>query len=563
MVHFNMYVKIMHLNKPHFSVLVSYMNYVLPTYTISLNILRLIECQLIDLTVGEPRYTQALNSFLSSNFDTIDVSRPHAYLVWMLYDNNMRLLPHGSGARRVTDPNSLRQLLEDDIPIVENGYLHTYVSNGSAKGISFDNFLVKYARGKTRQINHYYPYGLTIAGIDGDYDDYLNKYTSKELQTGEFDPAVSTGLEMLDFGSRFYDPQIGRWHTPDPAEQFHNPYLAMGNNPVIYVDPDGELVWFVPVIAGAIIGGYIGGSMAAGDGGLNGANWNPFGGQQGSWQGTDWYKGAIVGGIIGAGIGLGVSAGLAGTSANITGLGGVGANGGGTFAQVGASSFGWNVTSNALITANINMASTVLQGGGWDTTYKSGLVGLAAGAIGGAAGGLNMEGAGRASHFGLKASKTQNLVTNVLNGAGDRYVKGVDAGLSNKQALQNSFWGGVEGLISASLVNKSNYLDGIGIENIGLDAPGLNRFNGYVNHQFFRYASSGVSSAITSTPGAGFYLGREFLSIYAPFRLDPIALMPGAFLNTGNFGLFPALQRLLAGDDYPYASPFLTPFQGR
>src|SRR5690554_7840183 len=99
----------------------------------------------------------------------------------------------------------------------------------------FVNELVQHLQGKTRQINHYYPYGLTIAGIDCDYDDYLNKYTSKELQTGEFDKNVSTGLEMLDysrscpffkgaheiaslsFGSRFYDPQVGRWFTPDPA----------------------------------------------------------------------------------------------------------------------------------------------------------------------------------------------------------------------------------------------------------------------------------------------------------------------------------------------------------
>lgn len=47
---------------------------------------------------------------------------------------------------------------------------------------------------------------------------------------------------MFDFGSRFYDPQLGRWFTPDPAEQFANPYLAMGNNPVVYVEPDGEFV---------------------------------------------------------------------------------------------------------------------------------------------------------------------------------------------------------------------------------------------------------------------------------------------------------------------------------
>ena len=212
-------------------------------------ILRLTEGQLIDLAVGDPRYTEALIPFFSSNFDTTDVSKPHAYLVWMLYDNDMKLIVEGSGAKRVTDPNALRELLQEDIPVIENGYLHAYVSNGGIEATSFDNFLVTYMRGKTRQINHYYPYGLSIAGLGGDYDEYLNKYTSKELQTGEFDPAISTGLEMFDFGSRFYDPQIGRWHTPDPAEQFANPYLAMGNNPVMYVDPDGEWVFLIPHIS--------------------------------------------------------------------------------------------------------------------------------------------------------------------------------------------------------------------------------------------------------------------------------------------------------------------------
>lgn len=32
------------------------------------------------------------------------------------------------------------------------------------------------------------------------------------------------------------------WFTPDPAEQFANPYLAMGNNPVVFIDPDGEFI---------------------------------------------------------------------------------------------------------------------------------------------------------------------------------------------------------------------------------------------------------------------------------------------------------------------------------
>ena len=48
---------------------------------------------------------------------------------------------------------------------------------------------------------------------------------------------------MLDLNARFYDPQVGRLFTPDPAEQFSNPYLAMGNNPVNGIDPNGE--WFI------------------------------------------------------------------------------------------------------------------------------------------------------------------------------------------------------------------------------------------------------------------------------------------------------------------------------
>ncbi len=573
------------------------------------------ETMLMNVVSGQTNVGSDLFNFLSTQIDTTDLSRPQGYLVYLAYDNQFNLVPSNSGALQVESPNQLENLLSGEITVEKDGYFHIEacpergqgfcaegierVSNGSSeKGISYDNFLITAMKGKTRQtqwvlgearspyshasrpggaerggvINHYYPYGLRMAGMDGYTHNYTsaplsagkNMYTGKELQTGEFDPSLSTGLEMYDFHARFYDPQLGRWFTPDPAEQFHNPYLAMGNNPVVYVDPDGRLAWFVPVIIGAVAGAYTGGAIAAGDGGLSGANWNPFGGDQGSWQGTDWHKGAITGGIIGAGVGLGFSAGFA-KALSIKGLGSTA----GGFGATGASSFGWNITSNALITANINIASTAMQGGDWDAVYKSGLVGLGAGAVGGLAGSIKMSGpAGVAngkttSAFALKASKTQNLVTNVLNGGADRYVKGIDAGLSHRDALNNGLWGAAEGLISASLVNKSNYLDGLGVENVGLAAPGLNRFKGDINYQFFRYASSGISSAITSTPGAGFFAGRTFLSIYAPYNLDPLALMVTPWLNFGRFGLFPGLQRTIVGGNYPYASPFLSPLPGQ
>ncbi len=58
-------------------------------------------------------------------------------------------------------------------------------------------------------------------------------YTGKK-----YEPA--TGLYY--FNQRYYDPRIGRFLSEDPAGQAFNPYLYGGNNPMGFVDPDGE--WF-------------------------------------------------------------------------------------------------------------------------------------------------------------------------------------------------------------------------------------------------------------------------------------------------------------------------------
>jgi RHS repeat-associated protein len=94
---------------------------------------------------------------------------------------------------------------------------------------------VHHQRGNIRQINDYYPYGLTWSKPEGAK---AQMYQSKQWEQDEWS---TSGLDMYDFHARMYDPVLGRWHAPDPMNQYDSPYTAMGNNPVTTIDPDGML----------------------------------------------------------------------------------------------------------------------------------------------------------------------------------------------------------------------------------------------------------------------------------------------------------------------------------
>ena len=84
-------------------------------------------------------------------------------------------------------------------------------------------------RGMPTSYLRYDAYGRTLAAL-GNAD--THRYSSKEL-------SPATGLYY--FGSRWYDPSIGRWRTPDPMGFVDgmNRYAYVRNNPVNLVDPLG------------------------------------------------------------------------------------------------------------------------------------------------------------------------------------------------------------------------------------------------------------------------------------------------------------------------------------
>ena len=93
-------------------------------------------------------------------------TNPKAYMTIVFFDERFNYVAENSMALRVsTAGDYAAPLVLANIKAPKNGFAYIYLSNESSEPVYFDNFTVSDNRGRIIEEDHYYAYGLKIAGI--------------------------------------------------------------------------------------------------------------------------------------------------------------------------------------------------------------------------------------------------------------------------------------------------------------------------------------------------------------------------------------------------------------
>ena len=353
---------------------------------------------------------------------------PKAYLQYLLFDDHYKPVGIQDGEchcfkRVTTQAENQVESLELEVDIEADGYIYIYVANESTNDVNvfFDDLTVTHLGAKLLQTTDYYPFGAVASQwTDEDYRfGYQGLFTEKDPETG-----------LVHFEARNYDPIAGRWLAVDPQGQFSSSYVGMGNNPIMYVDPDGEFVFSALLpgvgvfIDAALWGAVIGGagyttSIGFSDGGFS------------NWDSGQFWKSVGIGAVSG------VATASIGQAFGPVGSGGIAGEIGraythgfvqGTISEFTGGDFMTGFASGGL--GSLGGSAFMMYGGKLanSTAGLYGFSGLAGGAGSAATGGNFWEGAAMGvMNAGL------NHARSMVDQAGARYF-------ANKKAYNDYLW---------------------------------------------------------------------------------------------------------------------------
>ncbi|MFM7329593.1 MAG: RHS repeat-associated core domain-containing protein, partial [Bacteroidota bacterium] len=199
------------------------------------------------VVVDGGQYAGSTASFPFSAIDNTAGSTgtgPKAYLNWLVFDQEYRLITAASGYARMTtlgreygQDGIFERLASPSIRITEPGFVYIYLSNGELTPVDvfFDDFRVTQSKSPILQMDDYQPFGLTINSASRE-----NSLPSPYRFNGmEGSPASTTGW-LWPSRYRAYDPFTGRFLQPDPVVKDHESGYAWNTgNPILFADPTG------------------------------------------------------------------------------------------------------------------------------------------------------------------------------------------------------------------------------------------------------------------------------------------------------------------------------------
>ncbi|WP_242209984.1 MULTISPECIES: RHS repeat-associated core domain-containing protein [unclassified Pseudomonas] len=185
-----------------------------------------------DLPDDHESYLYSQGMRVSKRHETHNPAASHFHQVRYLPDLEIRTRDNGEELHVITLPGNVRCLHWRSAPPaqVENNQMRYSLEDhlgSSTTELDQDAHVISQET--------YYPFGGTAIWLPASSSavDYKTvRYSGKEMDV--------SGLYY--YGARYYAPWLQRWVSADPAGDVDglNLYVMVGNNPLLYIDPDGR-----------------------------------------------------------------------------------------------------------------------------------------------------------------------------------------------------------------------------------------------------------------------------------------------------------------------------------